>query len=91
MVEQVRAAGAEPVLLTYPSESGVYYAANLVIRAAAAALGTRMIDTAAVVSAACPDESCPELLLPDRHATARGNELVADIVLTNLAAEPPGR
>ena len=90
MLDQVRGAAARPILVTYPSGYDVYGSANQVIRAVAAASGTALIDPAAALGAACPTGACPELFLPDHHATARGNEIVADTVLRGLTAAPPG-
>lgn len=91
MVEQVRGAAAQPVLVTYPSEYDVYAPANQAIRAAAAASHTPLVDAAAALRAACPSGACPDLFLRDYHATARGNELVADAVVRTLAPTAPTR
>src|SRR5262249_10731529 len=84
MVEQARAEGAQPILLTYPSESQAYGAANDVIRAVAAD-GLPLIDVAKGVAESCPPGGCSDLFFRDFHATAIGNQKVATIVLDGLA------
>jgi hypothetical protein len=85
MVEQASAAGARPFLLTYPSETAAYGAANRVIRAVAAESGTPLINVGRALRAACQADGCDGLFLPDQHASARGNEIVAATVLEHLA------
>ena len=38
------------------------------------------IDVTAVFAARCPNDECPDLLLPDGHPNAAGYALVADTV-----------
>lgn len=91
MLAMARADGVQPVLVTYPSEYLMYEAANAVMRSAARDSRTPLIDVAAAMRARCPQGGCAELFLPDHHATARGNEIVADAVVNGLAAVLDGR
>jgi len=82
--------GTRLVLMTYAADSGFYAWANDVIRAAAKATGTPLIDVAAAFAPACPLPAganrldgpvaeCPELF-PDQHPTVLGHQRVAQIL-----------
>jgi lysophospholipase L1-like esterase len=81
---EVTAAGAVPILLTYPSSEQLYGQANEVIRAVAAETGTPLIDVAAALQDACRTSRCDDLFLRDLHASASGNEIVAATVFAHL-------
>ncbi len=91
MIARARAHGAEPVLVTYPSKYLQYGTANAAMRATARKTGTPLLDVAAAMAAACPNEDCPDLLLPDYHATARGNEIVSETVARGLRTMLDGK
>lgn len=84
MTAEVRAAGAEPVLLTYPSDASVYAATNKVLREAAARTGTRLIDLGAELRPLCPTPECPALFFPDLHPRAPAHRRVAEILRERL-------
>lgn len=75
------------VLLTYPSRSGMYAPANVVVRQLARRTGTPLVDLAEVFESVCPAEECPELLFPDHHPRANGHRLIAETLLTRLRDE----
>jgi lysophospholipase L1-like esterase len=81
----VRAAGGEPVLVTYPSESSLYGDANTVMRTTAREAGIRLLDVTPAFVARCPAGTCPELL-PDQHPSIAGHALVAQTMAALLAA-----
>jgi hypothetical protein len=84
----IRAFGAEPVFMTYPSRMWNYGDASVRIRAAAAASGTRLIDLGAVFAPQCPSEPCLDWLYADHHPTARGYHLVAETLVRELSRQP---
>lgn len=69
--------GITLVLMTYPSEGELYRYSNRMIRTAALATHTPLVDLAKTFKRACPDEACEDLLFPDRHPTAAGCALIA--------------
>jgi lysophospholipase L1-like esterase len=94
MVTRVRAAGAHPVLLTYPSSLALYGDANVEIRAAARDSRVPLIDLAPIFAVRCPEGKCAELL-PDQHPSIAGHVLAARTIAEQLellalvhAAEP---
>jgi hypothetical protein len=89
MAAAVRAAGAEPVLLTYPSEASVYAVTNRVLREAAAKSGTRLVDLGAEIRPLCGTPDCPELFFADRHPRAPVHRRVAEILHERL--DGPGQ
>jgi lysophospholipase L1-like esterase len=80
MVAQVEASGASVALLTYAADKSLYALVNPVIREASAVFEAPLVDLSAAFSVLCPDSSCEALFFPDGHPTARGYELIADIV-----------
>lgn len=89
IVGQIRAAGAQPVLVTYPATTLVYAAASATIRDVARMTQTPLVDPTPVFSERCPTPPCA-LLLADGHPTAEGYALLAEIVASSLtAAELP--
>lgn len=84
LVERIRAKRAEPVLLTFPARTQFYGKANHFIRAAAEETGVLLIDLEYVFRRACPDRRCDQLLFPDGHIRAAGNELVAATIRDRL-------
>lgn len=91
MIARARTHGAEPVLLTYPSDYLMLETANAVIRDAARETHIALIDVYAAMTAACPSGDCPDLLLPDYHATAHGNEIVSETVARGIRTVLDGR
>jgi hypothetical protein len=82
IIDRIRRSGAKPILITYPADTqSLYYRANDVIRNVARSTRTWLIDVGAVFRANCPEGVCPELLQPNYHATAKGNELVANTIV----------
>jgi lysophospholipase L1-like esterase len=81
----VRAAGAEPVLVTYPSGSSLYGDANAVMRTAAREASLRLLDVTPAFAARCPEWTCPELLA-DQHPSVSGHLLLAQTMARLLAA-----
>jgi lysophospholipase L1-like esterase len=75
------------VLVTYPSRASFYGGANQVLRRVAAANHVALADPGRELEDRCPDVECPELFLPDHHATALGNEIVARSVLEVVAEQ----
>ena len=84
LVAEVRGFGATPVLMTYGSKMWNYGEASDVIRSVAQATGTRLVDGAAAVAAACPSEPCPAFLYADHHPTAQGYRLMAQALVRDL-------
>jgi lysophospholipase L1-like esterase len=83
------ASGTRVVLLTYPADfARCYQRTNEVIRRTAAASYTPLIDIGQQFHAACPDETCTELLLPDCHPNYKGHALVAAKVRDFLQGAP---
>ena len=73
------------ILMTYPSDAGLYRLANGLIRSTARARGWDVVDLAAVFTARCAgDPKCPRYLLPDGHPTALGYAVVAERVREEL-------
>lgn len=93
MITDAQLLGVETVLLTYPADFGWYGQANELIRDTGKLTHTPVVDVAASFRQACPEQTCPELLLPDQHPTIRGQSLVADVVWEHLSAgaraDPP--
>lgn len=74
-------------LLSYPTRHGYYPAANKKIVALATEQSLPFIDLQSVFHPDCqvkPDQ-CPELLFYDAHATAKGNQLIAEKIASELA------
>lgn len=80
IVEAAESRGIRVVLLTYPSHRSFYGPANQVIRGVAQARKTPLVDVAAAFVRVCPAGDCSDWFYDDQHATARGYELVADVV-----------
>lgn len=89
MIADARQLGIEVILLTYPKDAGWYGAANEIIRATAARTETPLVDLGAAFREACPDEECPELLLPHQHPTVRGHQFAADVLWKYFSAADP--
>jgi lysophospholipase L1-like esterase len=86
MIDAVRDAGAQPILVTYASANWFYSPASAVIRRVAAATQTRLVDLAPAFAMRCVGPPCP-LLFPDGHPSASGYALAAEIVLRELEAD----
>ena len=85
IVEQARAAGAIPILLTYASRSDNYFFASMMVRKAAAATGAPLVDLEPVFKPLCPKKNCRDLYYPSQHPTAKGHRLIAQALLGRLA------
>lgn len=85
IVGEIRAAGAEPVLVAYGADTTVYAGASAAIRDVARMTQTPLVDPAPIFAARCPTPPCA-LLLPDGHPTARGYDLIAELVAGGLTA-----
>ena len=85
IVRQARDAETSLYLMTYPSRQYYYYLANNVIRGLAKESGTPLINLTAVFLPICPQNECPEQLLPDGHPNPSGYRLVAETILARLA------
>ncbi len=84
IARQVNDYGADLVLMTYSSHSKPYRPANYVIRAAAEAPGTKLVDVDAAMRPHCPQEPCPEFIFEDHHPTARGYRVAAETIVAQL-------
>lgn len=73
-------------LLNYPTRFGYYPAANKKIATLLAEHPQPFIDLQNVFHPSCQKqpEQCPELLFYDAHATAMGNQLIAESVMKTL-------
>jgi lysophospholipase L1-like esterase len=80
MIATITAAGARPVLLTYPANTGWYHQANLVTRAVASITNTLLIDLSPYYYyPACSDlKTGCSLLRPDAHPTAMGHQVAGN-------------
>jgi lysophospholipase L1-like esterase len=85
IVGQIRAAGAEPVLVTYASSDLAYGAASQAIRDVARMKQTPLVDPSGLFHERCPTPPC-ELLFADGHPTAAGYALIAEAVQDGLTA-----
>ena len=85
LVELARDAGSPLYLMTYPSRRDYYPVANQQIEAVAGETGTPLIDLSAVFAPICPENDCPEVLLPDGHPNASGYRTIAETILGRLA------
>lgn len=88
IVQRARAAGAEVLLLTYPSPYDWYARADATIREAARETAAPLVDLALVFQARCPRPRCPELFFRDQHPTAKGHAIAAELLADAL---PPPR
>jgi lysophospholipase L1-like esterase len=84
IVAAIREAGAAPILLTYPADRSNYARANQQLRRVARERGVVLFDLEPVFNAACPDDACTDLFLPDRHPTAEGHGLAARTIAAEL-------
>jgi hypothetical protein len=87
IVAEVRAAGALPLLLSYPVDDGRLGQANAAIERAARATGARLIDPRPAFRAGEELVAREALLFHDLHPTALGYGLLARVVLAALAEE----
>ncbi len=83
----VRAAGSEPIFVTYGSGMWNYGDANRAIRSASAASAVRLVDAAVPIASVCPREPCPDYLFADHHPTGRGYEVIAGAIVRSLDEE----
>ena len=83
IVAEIRRSGAEPILLTYPSNRPFYALASNVIRKAADEIGCRLIDVALVFRQLCPEKECA-LLYADGHPKAAGHAQLGRILARKL-------
>lgn len=96
MVRAAQRSGACVLLLTYPSEGGLYGLANRVIRTVAEGEKVRLVDLGELFAPSCPlvgtpslvasRSDCPDDLLPDQHPTARGHEKIARLLLDPVSS-----
>jgi lysophospholipase L1-like esterase len=84
VIDEIRAFGATPVLMTYASRMWNYGEASTVLRAVAESTRTRLVDAAADVAVACPAEPCPAVHYADHHPTAGGYRLMAEALMREL-------
>ncbi|MCX8071219.1 MAG: SGNH/GDSL hydrolase family protein [Candidatus Binatia bacterium] len=68
------------ILMTYPSGSFIYGAANDVVRKVARSTGTPLVDVTDDFAQTCPEWSCDELF-PDQHPTEKGHRRVAEALV----------
>jgi lysophospholipase L1-like esterase len=85
LVELAREAGSSLYLMTYPSQRAFYPRANYEIESVARQTGTPLIDLSTVFAPLCPQDRCPEILLPDGHPNASGYRTIAEAILGRLA------
>lgn len=85
IVGEIRAAGAQPMLVTYGADTTVYAGASAAIRDVARMTQTPLVDPAPLFAARCPMPPCA-LLMPDGHPTAAGYALIAELVASGLDA-----
>ena len=93
MVALVRAAGATPVLITYPWIAKIPHPTLAAIRAVAAAEHVELVDLGPVFAERLDRVPVSALYLPDGHFTDLGYGLVAEAVatsITDLDAPDPG-
>ncbi len=78
IIDEAKKHGTKVVLLTYPSNSHLYFLANRTIRSVAQATNTSLIDISLAFSLRCAKaEECPDLFFPDEHARKPGYAIVA--------------
>jgi lysophospholipase L1-like esterase len=88
IVAMVRAHGAEPVVLTYPSTHSTYRNVSTTIAARAREADAPVIDLSAAFQTMCAERDCQPLFFGDGHATQPGYTEVARIVAQWLEAHP---
>ena len=84
LVHEVRKGGVRPVLLTYAADTAGYARANRMIREAAIATSSDLVDIADVFALHCKDAACLELLFSDQHPRVEGHELIASTLIKRL-------
>jgi lysophospholipase L1-like esterase len=85
--DQIVAAGAQPLFLTYPGRYEYYGRANRAIREAARQ-GLPLLDLTPAFRERCPLTKCPALLFDDQHPTAEGYRLVVRQIMAWLHRQP---
>jgi lysophospholipase L1-like esterase len=88
IVACVQRAGAQAVLLTYPSSYYSYGVADDALRTVALDGGTPLIDLTQRFDPRCPRHKC-DYLYGDQHPTAAGHAWIASIVVDSLAQAVP--
>jgi len=86
MLVQMRERNIPHFLLNYPTRFGYYAATNKKIANTVGESAIPFIDLQDVLHPDCqkkPD-NCPELLFYDAHATAKGNQLIAEKIILEL-------
>ena len=58
------------------------------IRGTAQLTHTPIFDLGTAFRGVCPDQKCPELILPDKHPTVRGHQVAADLLWNYFAPGP---
>jgi lysophospholipase L1-like esterase len=84
LIRKAASAGAELILMTYPSRMWNYGDASTYTRKVAEATNTRLVDLAPVFAEVCPQEPCPQFLLKDHHPNAKGYRLIAETLMREL-------
>jgi lysophospholipase L1-like esterase len=85
----VRAHGAQPVVLTYPSNHSLYRQISAGIAARARALDAPVVDLNAQFQSLCAAQDCEPLFFGDGHATAPGYREVARMIAQWLQQQSP--
>jgi lysophospholipase L1-like esterase len=80
IVEEVRQHGAEPVVLTYPSDHNVYQKVSAAIAERARRAGAPLIDLNAQFKEQCAAGGCATLFFGDGHPTEPGYRQMAEIL-----------
>jgi lysophospholipase L1-like esterase len=85
IAQEVEAASARLIFLTYPSRERRYGMASAMIARAAMATATPLVDVADVAKEACPQEPCPKWFLADSHPRAPIYRLMAEEIVSHLS------
>jgi lysophospholipase L1-like esterase len=88
MIERARAAGAEPVIASYPTPGWSFYPVLIEVANAAGAAWVPLYEEFQRVRAAEPDR---ELLVPDGHCNDAGYQLMAQVLANTLSERARGR
>jgi lysophospholipase L1-like esterase len=88
MVEMARERGAQPIVLTYPSDTVLYRQVNDLLRTDARSFGVPLIDLNQRFRALCTGDECDQWFFTDAHANASGNREVAATIAAWLEQSP---
>ena len=88
LVAQAEAGGTQPYLMSYPARHSFYTVTNPVIWEVTEETGTPLINLTEVFEPICPEEACPDYLLPDNHhPNAFGYQLIAETITARLSQD----